>query len=247
VLAGLRTAFARCRAAACGRCGNRGPDDTSGIAAAVALCERAQAVLLCLGEAASMSGEAASRADPALPGRQRALAEAVFETRARVEAARDRRLILRQAADRVVAGRASRRAAGCLVPRQRNPATRSPMCSPGAPHPAGRTPISWPRTVGQVPVFFGQRPSGRPFNAADHYTSKYLDTPNDPLYPFGFGLNYGRFQFTDLRVTPPIVGISEHHRGRRACDQPGPARGRGNRVSLYARQNSPASRGRCWN
>jgi beta-glucosidase len=69
--------------------------------------------------------------------------------------------------------------------------------------------MSWPRTLGQVPVFFGERPSGRPFNAADHYTSKYLDTPNEPLYPFGFGLNYGRFQFADLRVTPAVVGESD--------------------------------------
>jgi beta-glucosidase len=58
-------------------------------------------------------------------------------------------------------------------------------------------------------MFFGQRPSGRPFNAADHYTSKYLDTSNEPLYPFGFGLSYGRFELSDLRVTPAIVRESD--------------------------------------
>jgi len=51
-------------------------------------------------------------------------------------------------------------------------------------------------------VFFGQRCSGRPFNAADHYTSKYLDLPNEPLYPFGHGLSYTRFSHADLRVSP---------------------------------------------
>ena len=183
-------------------------DDTSGIAAAVALCERAQAVLLCLGEAASMSGEAASRADPALPGRQRALAEAVFE-RARgwklpviVVLFSGRPLIVSWLAEQ-----ADALLAAWFLGSESGNALADVLT--GRASPSGRTPISWPRTVGQVPVFFGQRPSGRPFNAADHYTSKYLDTPNDPLYPFGFGLNYGRFQFTDLRVTPPIVGISD--------------------------------------
>jgi len=183
-------------------------EDTSGIAAAVALCERAQAVLLCLGEAASMSGEAASRADPGLPGRQRALAEAVFER------ARGRNLpvivVLFSGRPLMVswlAEQADALLAAWFLGSETGNALADVLT--GRASPSGRTPISWPRTVGQVPVFFGQRPSGRPFNALDHYTSKYLDTPNDPLYPFGFGLNYGRFRFTDLRVTPPIVEISD--------------------------------------
>jgi beta-glucosidase len=56
--------------------------------------------------------------------------------------------------------------------------------------------------LGQVPLFFGQRPSGRPADTRDHFTSKYLDTPNEPLYPFGHGLSYGRFRLANLIVTP---------------------------------------------
>jgi beta-glucosidase len=52
-----------------------------------------------------------------------------------------------------------------------------------------------------VPIFFGERPSGRPMSAEDHFTSKYLDVPNDPLYPFGHGLSYGRFTYANLRTT----------------------------------------------
>jgi beta-glucosidase len=71
----------------------------------------------------------------------------------------------------------------------------------GRVSPSGRTPISWPRALGQVPIYFGQRPSGRPMDAKDHFTSRYLDVPNDPLYPFGHGLGYGRITYANLRMT----------------------------------------------
>ena len=183
-------------------------DDTSDIAAAVSLCDNAHAVLLCLGEAASMSGEAASRADPDLPGRQRQLAQAVFE-RAR---ARNLRVIVVLFSGRPLlvswlAEQADALLAAWFLGSEAGNALADVLT--GRASPGGRTPMSWPRTLGQVPVFFGQRPSGRPFNAADHYTTKYLDTPNDPLYPFGYGLNYGHFQFADLRVTPSLVRESD--------------------------------------
>ena len=183
-------------------------DDGSGIAPAVALCARAQAILLCLGEAASMSGEAASRADPDLPGRQRALAEAVFET------ARARNIpviVLLFSGRPLIVSWLVEKADALLAAWFLGSETGNALDDvlTGRASPSGRTPMSWPRSLGQVPVFFGQRPSGRPFNAADHYTSKYLDTPNDPLYPFGFGLNYGRFRFADLRVTPAVVAEAD--------------------------------------
>ena len=92
----------------------------------------------------------------------------------------------------------------------------------GRVSPSGRTPISWPRALGQVPIFFGQRPSGRPVNAADHYTSKYLDTSERPALPLRI-----RPQLWPLPVrrsasdTDSRRGI-RHHRGRRARDQRGP-------------------------
>lgn len=65
--------------------------------------------------------------------------------------------------------------------------------------------MSWPRAVGQIPIFFGERPSGRPANKKDHYTTGYSDVPNEPLFPFGHGLTYGRFAYSNLRVTPARV------------------------------------------
>ena len=63
--------------------------------------------------------------------------------------------------------------------------------------------MTWPRDVGQVPIFFAERPTGRPGTPTDHYTSKYLDLPNTPLFPFGHGLTYGRFALSNLRISPP--------------------------------------------
>jgi beta-glucosidase len=79
----------------------------------------------------------------------------------------------------------------------------------GKESPGGRTPMTWPRALGQVPVFFGQRPSGRPADPKDYFTSKYLDVPNDPLYPFGHGLTYSKFTVSNLRVSPDTVTESE--------------------------------------
>lgn len=175
--------------------------EDSGIETAVALCEGADAVLLCLGERATMSGEAASRATPALPGRQQALAEAVT---ARAHALgipvvailfSGRPLVvpwLAEHADALLAAWFLGIEAGHAIA----------DVVTGRAGPGGRTPMSWPRAIGQVPVFFGQRPSGRPMNPADYFTSKYQDVDNTPLYAFGHGLTYGRFSHDELRVEP---------------------------------------------
>jgi beta-glucosidase len=151
-----------------------------------------------------MSGEAASRAHLDLPGRQRALCAAVIARahevgkRVVVVLFSGRPLVLPwlfETADAVLAAWFLGSEAGNAIA----------DVLTGRISPSGRTPMSWPRAVGQIPVYFGQRPSGRPFNPKDHYTSKYLDIPNDPLFPFGHGLTYGRFTLSNLRVTPARV------------------------------------------
>ncbi len=179
-------------------------DDVSGIAAALELCASADAILLCVGEAAAMSGEAASRAHLGLPGKQRLFAEAVFE-RARATGRPvisvlfcGRPLVvpwLVEKSNAVLAawflGSEAGHAIGDVVT--------------GRVSPSGRTPVTWARSVGQIPIFFGERPTGRPADPADRYTSKYLDVPNEALFPFGHGLTYGRFVLSNLRVTPVNV------------------------------------------
>ena len=179
-------------------------EDTSGITAAVTLCDQADAVVLCVGEAAYMSGEAASRAYLDLPGQQRSFAEAAL-TRAKhcgkpvvVVLFSGRPLVvpwLVEQADAVLAA--------WFLGSEAGNAFSDVLL--GSISPTGRTPMSWPRALGQVPIFFGERPCGRPFNPKDHFTSKYIGSPNDPLFPFGHGLTYGRFVLSNLRVTPTQV------------------------------------------
>lgn len=203
VLAGLRGALPKTEIAhAPGVQFNSG--DESGIAAAVDLCNNSDAVVLCIGEMANMSGEAASRAYPDVPAQQRTLAEAVFE-RARAKGLRvvvvlfsGRPLVIPWLAEK-----ADALLAAWFLGNEAGNAIADVVL--GRASPSGRTPMSWPRAIGQVPIFYGERSSGRPYNPKDHFTTKYIDVANDPLYPFGFGLTYGRFTLTNFSVTPDQV------------------------------------------
>ncbi len=201
-------------------------ESLKGMPAALDLCAQVDAIVLCVGEASSMSGEAASRAHLGLPGCQRVFAEAVFE-RARslakpviVVLFSGRPVVvpwLVEKADAVLAawylGSEAGNAIGDIVS--------------GRVSPSGRTPVTWARAAGQIPLFFGQRPSGRPADPNDHYTSKYLDVANDPLFPFGFGLTYGRFTYSNLRVPhdplaeaeTAIVRVDVTNEGQRTAEE----------------------------
>ena len=183
-------------------------DDVTGIPAALDLCSAADAVILCLGEAAAMSGEAASRACLDVPGQQRRFALGVIDAA---------RVLGKPVIAILFSGRPL--AVPWLIERADAVlAAWFPGCEAGHSiadvvtgqvSPSGRTPMSWPRAVGQIPIFFGQRPGGRPADPKDPYTSKYLDLPNEPLFAFGHGLTYGRFSLSNLRVMPREVSVSE--------------------------------------
>jgi beta-glucosidase len=181
-------------------------EDFSGIVGSVDSCASADAIILCLGEAAVMSGEASSRAYLGLPGIQQRLAEAIF-ARAKssgipviVVLFSGRPLVvpwLVEGADAVLAAwflgsEAGNAIADVII---------------GRTSPSGRTPVSWPRAAGQVPIFFSERPSGRPFDAKDKFTSKYLDVANEPLFPFGYGLTYGTFAYSNLNISAAQLSV----------------------------------------
>jgi beta-glucosidase len=194
-------------------------DDLSGVAAALDLCADADAILLCLGEAALMSGEAASRAYLGLPGRQQDLADAVFEK----AAGKPVTVVLfsgRPLAVPELVSRAHAVLAAWFPGCEAGHAIADVLT--GKVSPGGRTPVSWPRAVGQVPIFFGARPGGRPFNPDDHFTSHYSDVENTPLFPFGHGLTYGDFELSNLRVEagdPWTVRVDVTNHGALAAEE----------------------------
>lgn len=176
------------------------------IAAAVTAARQADLVILALGETDKMSGEAHSRTRLGLPGRQQELAEAVLAegkpTVAVIFAGRS--LVLTDLAAKVDA---------LLMAWHGGYRAAQGVCDVllGRANPSAKLSVSFPRSEGQIPVYYAHKSTGRPaessgviqFNEADK--SIYLDESNDPLFAFGFGLSYTRFTYSDLRVITPVV------------------------------------------
>ena len=179
-------------------------DDDRGVAEACELARGADLTVLCLGEAAYMSGEAACRATPDLPGAQQQLAEAVIatETPCVIALTCGRPLMIGDLAER----------AGAIVATwflgdMAGHAIADVMT--GAFNPCARLPITWPRQTGQIPIFYAQRSSGRPPDDTNPFTSKYLDVPVTPLFPFGHGQSYGKAMLENLRLDKETYFVDE--------------------------------------
>jgi len=206
VLAGLRAALAADIRYAPGV--DIDGEGMTGIEHALEVCTDAEAIVLCLGEAARMSGEAASRAHLGLPGRQREFAEAVL---GRARSSGTPVIVLLFSGRPLIVPWLVEKAGSVI-------AAWFPGCEAGNAiadvitgrvSPSGRTPVTWARAAGQIPLYFGQRPGGRPANPNDHFTGKYLDVPNEPLFHFGHGLGYGRFTLSNLQVWPRRVTAAD--------------------------------------
>ena len=183
-----------------------GVEDTStaGFPAAVAAAKRSNVAVLVLGERGDMSGEAASRSSLGLPGVQEQLLEAVAATGTPVVLVlmNGRPLILEWASDHVPAivetwflgVEAGNAIADVLF---------------GDVSPSGRLPVTFPRVLGQVPLYYNHRNTGRPYDANNKFTSKYIDVTNAPRYPFGFGLSYTTFTYSDLKLNTARARVSD--------------------------------------
>jgi beta-glucosidase len=176
---------------------------TAGFADAVAAARRAKVAILVLGERHDMSGEAASRASLGLPGVQQQLLEAVSATGTPVVLVlmNGRPLILEWAAEHVPAIVET-----WYLGVEAGNATAEVLF--GDVNPSGRLTATFPRAVGQIPLYYNHRNTGRP-PAGDKFTSKYLDVPVTPRYPFGYGLSYTTFAYRDLKLSAARVGPND--------------------------------------
>jgi beta-glucosidase len=106
----------------------------------------------------------------------------------------------------------------------------------GAYNPSGKLPVTWPRSVGQIPIFYAHKNSGRPSakSPKDHYYSRYIDSPSTPHFPFGFGLSYTTFAYDNLQVSAPSIRGDEVLRVSVRVTNNGPRAGE-EVVQLYVR------------
>jgi beta-glucosidase len=171
-------------------------EDTSGFKDAVDAAKDSDFTILVLGESAAMSGEAASRSDIDLPGRQLDLVKAIHAT------GKPYAVVLMNGRPLTISWLAENSPAileTWFAGTEAGNAISDVLF--GDVNPSGKLPVTFPRSVGQIPIFYNMMNTGRPFKAEDKYTSKYLDIPNTPLYPFGYGLSYTTFQLSNLRLS----------------------------------------------
>ena len=174
--------------------------DTDDLSAAVDAAEEADFVVAVLGEGPLMSGEAASRADISLPGRQLDLLKALAYTRKpmAVVLLSGRPLEINWLAENVPAIMAI-----WFPGSMGGPALADALF--GDRQVAGKLPVSWPRAVGQLPLYYNHPSTGRPYSASDKYTSKYLDVANTPLFPFAHGLTYQDFTLSGPELSASTI------------------------------------------
>ena len=202
--------------------------DASGIRRALRLARAADAVVLVLGERENMSAEAHSRASLELPGSQLALAQAVIRGTHRATPRKPIVVVLmngRPLATPWLADSAPALVESWFLGVEHGNALADVLF--GRRNPSGRLPVSVPRATGQVPIYYNHKNTGRPPTAENMYTSKYIDVPWTPLYPFGYGLSYTRFRYgapsvsaTRLPSTDSVVVSAEvTNAGDRAGDE----------------------------
>jgi len=165
-------------------------DDRSGFPEALAAARQSDVAILVVGENWWMSGEAASRSEIDLPGVQLELIKAIKETGTPVVVVlMNGRPLAIPEVDETADAILETWFAGTMG----GPAMADILL--GDANPSGRLPVTFPRNVGQVPLYYSMKKTGRPMDPDNKYTSKYLDVPNSPLYPFGYGLGYTTFEY----------------------------------------------------
>ncbi len=171
-------------------------DSKAGFSDAVSAARKADMVILALGEAYWMSGEAASRADIGLPGVQLYLAKEIHKTGKPIATVlmNGRPLTITWLDENI---------SSILETWFLGTTTGDAIADVlvGDYNPSGKLPMTFPRVVGQIPIHYDMLSTGRPFDANNKYTSKYLDVPNAPLYEFGYGLSYTTFDYSPITLS----------------------------------------------
>jgi beta-glucosidase len=179
-------------------------DSEAGFGEALAAAKQADVAVMALGEAPDMSGEAESRSRLELPGKQLKLLQAVVATGKPVVLIvfSGRPLALPWEAEHVPA------ILEAWFPGvQAGPALVRTLY--GEVSPGGRLTASFPRSVGQMPLYYNTFNTGRPAPGKDRYVTGYIDDRNTPLFPFGWGLSYTKFDYSPTRIATQRISAAE--------------------------------------
>jgi beta-glucosidase len=197
-------------------------DSTAGFQEAVDLTKASDVAIVFVGEIADMVGEAASRATLDLPGRQMELVQAVHAAGKPV-------IVVLVNGRPLSVGWIVNNAPAILESWMGGTQSGNAIADIlfGDVNPGGKLPVTVPRAVGQVPIYYNHMNTGRPPEAQNRYTSKYYDLPWTPLFPFGYGLSYTRFKIDKLQLSAPripangklTVSVEVENTGQRAGDE----------------------------
>jgi len=197
------------------------PTDRDRFDDAVKAARASDVVVVAVGESAEMSGEAASRTSLDLPGRQLDLIQEIHKTGKPyvVVLMNGRPLTINWLAENSPAILET-----WFAGTQGGHAIADVLF--GDVNPGGKLPVTFPRAVGQLPLYYNYKRTGRP-PTDQKYTSKYLDVPWTPLYPFGHGLSYTQFRLSDLRLSAQSIrpdgqltaSVEVENTGARAGDE----------------------------
>ncbi|HSU24947.1 MAG TPA: glycoside hydrolase family 3 C-terminal domain-containing protein, partial [Pyrinomonadaceae bacterium] len=197
-------------------------DNDSEFGKAVDAAKSSDFTILVVGEIRDISGEAGSRSNIDLPGRQLDLVKAIHAT------GKPYAVVLKNGRPLTINWLAENSPA--ILETWHSGTMGGAAVADvlfGDANPGGKLPATFPRSVGQIPLYYDHKSTGRPADPANRYTSKYTDIPNTPLYPFGYGLSYTEFRIGDIRLDKqniPIAGSIKasaevENIGRRAGDE----------------------------
>lgn len=171
---------------------------------AVSIASKADVVIMAVGESAQMSGEAYSRANINIPGIQEELIKAVAKTGKPI-------VILlmngRPLTINWIAANIPSIVETWFLGTQAGNAIADVLF--GDYNPGGKLPVSFPYAVGQIPVYYNHKNTGRPRLDDSKFVSRYIDIPNEPLYPFGFGLSYTTFDYSEIKLDKRKISIND--------------------------------------
>jgi len=174
---------------------------------AVQVAQQADVIVAAVGESQGMTGEAASRADLGLPGQQLALLKALKAT------GKPLVLVLMNGRPLTLTWE-DENASAILETWFGGTQAGNAMADVlfGNYNPSGKITMTFPRSVGQVPLYYNHKSTGRPYagtDPMDKYKSRYLDEVNEPLYPFGFGLSYTKFEYGKPELSTTTLGMNQ--------------------------------------